>query len=155
MFQVIGSFFILLAAWLLTSGPDILEKPEEAYRIILVLGIGFIFLFSIFPLYSWVLMVSQDSHPYAGVFVFSMIFGGYTLFLISILNTYSWLFENTDIHATIRFIGVIMVATGGGWAAFQRDLGRLLGYAVVIEVGYALLSIGVHGYHPPLCDVSS
>jgi len=143
VFQVIGSLFILLAAWLLSSGPEILEKPEDVYRAILFLSLGFIFLFSIFPLYAWVIMVSQDSHPFAAAFVFSMIFGGYTLFLISILNTYSWLFENSDMGAVIRFIGVLMVATGGGWAAFQRDLGRILGYAVVIEVGYALLSIGV------------
>ena len=36
-----------------------------------------------------------------------------------------------------------MVVSGGAWAAFERHLGRLIGYAVVIEVGYALLSIGV------------
>jgi NADH-quinone oxidoreductase subunit N len=36
-----------------------------------------------------------------------------------------------------------MVVTGGIWAAFQKSLPRLFGYAVIIESGYALLSISL------------
>jgi NADH-quinone oxidoreductase subunit N len=36
-----------------------------------------------------------------------------------------------------------MVVTGGIWAAFQKTLPRLFGYAVIMESGFALLSISL------------
>jgi NADH-quinone oxidoreductase subunit N len=35
------------------------------------------------------------------------------------------------------------VVTGGVWAAFQQNLARLLGYAVIIESGFSLLALGI------------
>ena len=110
-------------------------------RAALVLGIGFAFLLAIFPLYTWVIMVAEDSHPYAATFVFSILFGGYTLYFLSFLAHYPWLFMAIKLLELVRIAGVLMVATGGAWVAFQRNLGRILGYALVIEVGHALLAI--------------
>jgi formate hydrogenlyase subunit 3/multisubunit Na+/H+ antiporter MnhD subunit len=143
IFQVIGLAFVLIAGWLFSANPDTTDIPADMLAATLLLGSGFLFLFSIFPLYAWVTMVVEDTHPYAAVFVFSMVFGGYSLFLLSIFSHYTWLLTVPGVFEVIRLMGVIMVATGGVWAAFQRNLGRLVGYAVVIEVGHALLSIGL------------
>ena len=35
-----------------------------------------------------------------------------------------------------------MVLTGGIWVVFQRDLGRMFGYAVILEIGRSILAIG-------------
>jgi NADH-quinone oxidoreductase subunit N len=36
-----------------------------------------------------------------------------------------------------------MVVTGGIWAAFQKNLGRLFGYIVIVESGFSLLAISL------------
>jgi NADH-quinone oxidoreductase subunit N len=36
-----------------------------------------------------------------------------------------------------------MIATAGVWAAFQKDLTRLFGYAVIVETGFSLVAISL------------
>jgi formate hydrogenlyase subunit 3/multisubunit Na+/H+ antiporter MnhD subunit len=141
IFQIIGVVMLLLAGWLLSSDVKLLADPLALMRASLVLGIGFAFLLAIFPLYTWIIMVAEDCHPYAATFVFSILFGGYTLYFLSFLSHYPWLLLAVKLPELVRFVGVLMVATGGAWAAFQRNLGRILGYALVIEIGHALLAI--------------
>ena len=142
-FQIIGLVFVLLAGWVLSDGVKLIEDPAALTRAILIFGIGFTFLFAIFPLYTWVIMIAEGSQPYAAVFIFTMVFGAYTLYFLSFLANNLWLLDAVEFLAVVRLSGVIMIASGGAWAAFQRNLGRLLGYAVVIEVGNSLLSIGL------------
>lgn len=141
IFQLIGVVMLLLAGWLLAADVRLLEDPPALTRAVLVLGIGFAFLLAIFPLYTWVIMVAEDSHPYAAIFIFSMLFGGYTLYFLSFLTHYPWLMMSIKLLEIVRIAGVLVVATGGALVAFQRNLGRILGYALVIEVGHALLAI--------------
>ncbi len=146
IFQMIGVVMVLLAGWLLAADVKLLADPPALTRAILVFGIGFSFLLAIFPLYTWVIMVAEDGHPYAVTFVLLMLFGGYTLYFLSYLSHYQWLLLAVELLTVVRIAGVLMVATGGAWVAFQRNLGRILGYAVVIEVGHALLAIGLQDW---------
>ncbi len=142
IFQLLGMTFILLGGWFL-SDSDLINDPAGVIRAVLVLGIGFVFLFAVFPMYAWVTMIAEDDHPYAAMFVLSMTFGAYTLFFLDFLDYYDWLLSTIDFYGIIRFMGILMVGTGGIWAAFQRNLGRLFGHAVVFEVGNSLLAIGI------------
>jgi formate hydrogenlyase subunit 3/multisubunit Na+/H+ antiporter MnhD subunit len=72
-----------------------------------------------------------------------MVFGISTIFFLEFLARYTWLQEVVNIGMILRIIGVLMVASAGIWVFFQRNLGRILGYAMVIEVGYSLLSISL------------
>jgi formate hydrogenlyase subunit 3/multisubunit Na+/H+ antiporter MnhD subunit len=53
------------------------------------------------------------------------------------MGEYPWLLD----LQVLLLMGVLMVVTGGLWAAFQRDIGRILGYAIIIELGHSLLAI--------------
>ncbi len=37
-----------------------------------------------------------------------------------------------------------MIVTGGIFAAFQKDLKRIFGYAVILESGFAIVALGLH-----------
>jgi NADH-quinone oxidoreductase subunit N len=138
-FQSLGVPFILLAGRFLTGiDTDTLDE-QTILRAVILLGFGFAFLLAIFPLNTWIPLLAEEAHPYSAAFVFSTIPGVVTLFALSFLDRYPWLLQ-LDV---LQFVGVLMVATGGLWAAFQRHLGRLLGYAVIIGIGQSILAIGV------------
>ena len=79
----------------------------------------------------------EQINPYEAVFVLSILPTTVISILLRFIDQYPWLLD----FNVILFIGILMVFTGGLWAAFQRDLGRLLGYAMIIEIGKSLLAI--------------
>ena len=141
--QILGVQFVLFSGKLIAEVASASDNPTGATRAVLIFGIGFIFLFAVFPLYVWIPRILENSYPYSAVFVFSMSFGINTIFFLEFLTRIPWLPGFVDISNVLRFVGTLLVASGGVWAVFQKHLGRILGYAIVIEVGYALLSISI------------
>lgn len=143
IFQTFGMPFILLTGWLLAgveSSPGDLELVVYATTL---LGFGFIFLLGIFPFHSWVPMLAEETHPYSAAFIFYFLPFMVTLFGLNFLDQYAWLRQSTDLFELLRIGGVIMMLVGGGWAALQQHMGRILGFAILIGTGASLLAISV------------
>ncbi|MBN1665977.1 MAG: hypothetical protein JW862_02775 [Anaerolineales bacterium] len=138
-FQMLGIPFLLFAGWLLRGAEGASVESEVALRAAILIAAGFAFWLAIFPLYSWIPMLAEGVHPYLAAFTLSTIPGVIMLLFLGFLNRYP-LLQNAD---TLQLIGVLMVATGGFWAAFQRHLGRLLGYAVILSIGHAILAVSL------------
>ncbi len=140
IFQTIGVIILLFAG---AFNLEVIGEPSLSRLPELLLGLGFAVLFSIFPLYFWIPMVLDDSHPYAVVSYISIHYGVIILFLLEYFQLNLWLFSKLDFFDGLRFAGVVLIATAGAWAAFQRHLGRILGFAIGIEIGYSLVTIGL------------
>jgi multicomponent Na+:H+ antiporter subunit D len=143
-YQLIGIAFVLFAGGMMENSPITLENNQGVKSIILVFGIGFLFIFSIFPLFTWIVKISEDAHPYTVSYIVLMLYGGYAIHFSSLLNEYQWMMEFFDVTGGILFAGTIMVISGGIFAAFETNLGRMLGYAIVMELGYVLLAISIN-----------
>jgi NADH:ubiquinone oxidoreductase subunit 2 (subunit N) len=129
--------FMLLAGWLLSNMGNDVSNPGDFLPVAVFLGIGFVFLLAIFPLNTWIPMLMESVNPYSAAFLITIFPFVVIGLLRRFLGRYPWLLDS-DVILTL---GIIMVITGGLWAAFQRDLGRFLGYAVIIEIGRFLLAI--------------
>jgi formate hydrogenlyase subunit 3/multisubunit Na+/H+ antiporter MnhD subunit len=143
VFQVIGMTFLLLAGWSISAGVDILEQPNAVQRSLSLFGAGFSFLFAVFPLHTWITKLSEDQHPFGVIFVVGSFLGGYSFLFMSLLENYSWLFEWENIQEVIRYAGALVVISAGFGAAFHRSMGRLFGFAVLVEIGHSLLTISL------------
>lgn len=143
VYQTLAMPFILLAGFLLSgveAGPADVALIAQAA---LMLGLGFAFLLSIFPLYAWIPLLAEEALPYSlGLILivfptFSLVFG------LSFLDRYSWLREAPSLPLILRFAGLLMMVSAGIWAAFQRHAGRLFAYAAVAETGISLLALSL------------
>ncbi len=135
-----GLPFMLVGGWLLSELKPSTSDLKTLYSVLIFLGMGFAFLLAIFPLNFWIPMLTERNHPYSAAFLFSMLPMIVIFFLMRFIGLYPWLLD----LEIIQFLGLLMVITGGLWAAFQRDLGRMLGYAVIIEIGQSILAVSQH-----------
>ena len=140
---------MLITGWFLSGLQTGMADPQEVMMTIVFLGLGFGFTLAIFPLYSWIPMLAEEDDPFLSGYIFLMLPTVILFFLLSYVDQYSWLRESLDLPKILQVAGLIMIVTGGLWSAFQRDLGRMLGYAVIVENGFAVLAVGlmtIRGY---------
>lgn len=143
IYQTLAMPFILLAGWLLAgveASPGDLSLAAQSAS---MLGLGFAFLLAIFPLYNWIPMLIEDSHPFTVGFLLWILPTITLIFLTGFLDRYSWIRSSPQLILALRAAGLLMIATGGLWAAFQRHLGRIMAFGSITETGFSLLALSL------------
>ncbi len=142
IFQTLALPLILFAGYSATAVSGDPTNNRLLLQAVLLLSLGFGLWMAAFPFYTWIPLLASEGHPYVVGFLLSMLSMVFTLLGLDFLNEFAWLREFTGIYHGMRILGTLMVLTGGVWAVFQQDLGRLFGYAIILENGFTLLSIG-------------
>jgi NADH-quinone oxidoreductase subunit N len=145
LFQTIAMPFILFSGWLLAG---VEANPGDLIlvgRSAILLGLGFALLLAAFPFYTWIPLLSEEAHPYIAGFIL-WIMPTVTLFFgIGFLDRYAWLRDAAVLPDILTTVGIVMIFSGGLFSAFQRHLGRIMGYSVMMETGFSLVSLGLGG----------
>ncbi len=143
IYQTLAMPFILLAGWMLAgveASPGDLALAAESAS---MLGLGFAFLLAIFPLYTWVPMLAEETSPYSLSFLLWLIPTVTIIFGAGFLDRYSWLRSSEQLTIALRLAGLIMLVTGGLFAAFQRNLLRIMTYGAIAETGFSILALSL------------
>ena len=126
IYQTLAMPFILFSGWLLSgveaSPGDIALAAQSAS----MLGMGFAFLLAIFPFYSWIPMLMEETSPFIVGFLLWLLPTITIIFGAGFLDRYSWLRSSPQLATILQSVGLIMIVTGGLWAATQRHLGRIM-----------------------------
>ncbi|MEN4011052.1 MAG: proton-conducting transporter membrane subunit [Bellilinea sp.] len=144
IFQTLGMPFVLFAGWVFGSGDAAQINAELLIRAALMLGLGFALWLAIFPFFSWVPQLVNETHPFAAAFVLSFVPVSILMLGLDFVSGFGWLRSSQQLFDVLRIAGILMITTGGIWAASQDQLPRLLGFAVIFETGFALLAIGLN-----------
>ncbi|MBN2386739.1 MAG: hypothetical protein JXB85_06930 [Anaerolineales bacterium] len=145
IFQTMAMPFILFSGWLLAGIEADPGNLALVLRAGILLGLGFLFLLGIFPFHTWIPLLTREAMPYAIGFVLWMFTTSALLFGAGFVDRYTWLRTTPALVNILTLAGTLMVASGGLLAAFQNHLGRMLGYAVIVEIGFSLLALSLGG----------
>ena len=143
VFQTMAVPVILLAGW--AAGQVEANPPGTRWVIeaAIFLALGFSIWLAVFPFHTWVPLLAQDTAPYIFGFLLGLLPVGILFIFLGFLDSYTWMRTSPLILEGLRLAGGLMILTSGIWAAFQNDMSRLLGYAILITNGFAMLSIGL------------
>jgi formate hydrogenlyase subunit 3/multisubunit Na+/H+ antiporter MnhD subunit len=131
---------LLVAAWLVDqAGQDL------ARRALLPAALGFGLLLAAFPFGTWMPAIAAEAPPLVSAFVFTVGQGMALYLAISFAAAHPDLIQDATTLGVIQLAGLGMAASGGLMAAVQRDLGRLLGYAALADLGVLLLAYASAG----------
>lgn len=134
---------LLTALWLIDLHAVNPDNPALLRQAVVLLGIGFAILLAVVPFHSWVSALATDAPPIVTAFILTAINTVVILLMLNLLQSYSWLSEDPQVFRLLRLGGASMAVVGGGLALLQRNFSRLMGYAVLSDMGCTLMALGV------------
>jgi formate hydrogenlyase subunit 3/multisubunit Na+/H+ antiporter MnhD subunit len=142
-FQTIGMPFILFSGWMLAGVEANPGDVALAGQAAVIIALGFGLMLGIFPFHTWMPMLAKETHPYAAAFIFYILPVAVCLFGINFLERYTWFYASSWLLVFLRLSGFLLTIFGGFLAFFEKHLGRMMGYAMMIEIGLSLLAISL------------
>jgi formate hydrogenlyase subunit 3/multisubunit Na+/H+ antiporter MnhD subunit len=142
-FQTLGIPILLISGWLVVNVELNPIDVNLALRTAILLAIGFALVMAVFPFNTWLPILTGETNPYSTAFIYYSLTGIVILFGVTLLERFNWLQSAPNLFLTLSIVGVIMVTTSGVWSAFQRNLGRIFGYGMAIEIGLSLIIIAL------------
>ena len=107
-----------------------------------LLGLSFAILLGAVPFQAWLSTVATDGSPPVVTFLFTVNMGAVWFMLLAYLESYAWLGRQEMFGPLFTTVGLLMMIIGGSLAAAQRRLGRLIGYATLVDNGAMFLALG-------------
>jgi formate hydrogenlyase subunit 3/multisubunit Na+/H+ antiporter MnhD subunit len=141
-FMIIAVPLFLTAAWVLdqySQSPDAVNLAQTATALLLF---GLALWLAVVPFHSWLPGVSSESPPLSSAFVLGVINVAAWFLLLDMISEIKLLNSSPVVFNILRLAGIITALAGGALAFAQRDFGRIMGYAVLADVGVALVALG-------------
>ncbi|MGC9396035.1 MAG: proton-conducting transporter membrane subunit [Anaerolineae bacterium] len=107
-----------------------------------LLGLSFAILLGAVPFQAWLSTVATDGSPPVVTFLFTVNMGAVWFMLLAYLESYAWLGQQALFGPLFTTVGLLMMIIGGSLAAAQRRLGRLIGYATLVDNGAMFMALG-------------
>lgn len=135
--------FFLLASWRVDLYREDVENAVYLGQAALFLGLGMSVWLAVVPLHGWLTGTGAEAPPVAAALVLT----GFPLLglvtLLQLLREATWFTWHEQVGPLLLMAGLISAATGGLFAALQRGLRPLLGYAALFDMGCLLIAVSL------------
>lgn len=108
----------------------------------ILLGLSFAILLGAVPFQAWLSTIATDGSPPVVTFIFTVNMGAAWFMLLAYLESYAWLEQQAVFGPLFTIVGLLMMIIGGALAASQRRLGRMIGYATLVDNGAMFMALG-------------
>jgi NADH:ubiquinone oxidoreductase subunit 2 (subunit N) len=138
---VVALASLLLANRFIALYPLTPERTTLIQFAVVFLCLGFGLYFSLAPFHFWVGPMTDDAPlpTAAAVLALGQPIGLWLLF--KLLNQTLWLSDKSNLFELMGLGGAATIIVGGLMAAVERRGGRMLGYAAIFTLGFALLDL--------------
>jgi NADH-quinone oxidoreductase subunit N len=143
IFQSLAVPIILFAGWF-AAGVD--SNPGNQQLILLAvifIGLGVAFWLAVFPFYTWIPLLLEETNLYSGVVVISLLNNISLLTLLNFVDSFGWLRTFSYFPEILHLVGAIMAFVAGLMALFEKRLTRLLGFSIILETGISLVTLSI------------
>jgi len=106
---------------------------------------GFAILLGIPPFHTWIVTVADEAPPAVAASMLSGYHGILLFLLLDLLQRFEWLTAQPYLTGLWTVGGLLLIGVGGGMALIQRRLGKLMGYAALVDIGGMLLALEIAG----------
>lgn len=132
---------LLLAGWQIDFAMKSTGIIMDARRLAMFAGVGFALWLGLFPFHGWVTAIASDSPPIVASFTLWSFPTTAMLVLLRLVGRHEWLVANPEVASVMLWGGAITALVGGLFAAPQRSLGLMMGYAAMYDMGCAVVAM--------------
>ena len=143
-FMILAVPIFLATSWVLdqfSQSPDAVNLAETATALFLF---GLTLWLAAVPFHSWVPGVASEAPPLSSAFVLGIINVAAFFLMLDMLSEIKLFSDSATVFTVLRLVGLVTALVGGALAFAQRDFGRIMGYAVLADVGVALVALSTH-----------
>jgi formate hydrogenlyase subunit 3/multisubunit Na+/H+ antiporter MnhD subunit len=133
---------LMISHWLLDSYAVIPDQPGLLQAAMVAIGLSFALMLGMTPFHAWVPAVGADGAPLTAAFLYTATSGTVWFLLMDYLQTYPWLTEFAQWHTLLPTVGAATAVVGGLLGTTRRSAGTLMGYAVMVDTGMAVVALG-------------
>jgi NADH-quinone oxidoreductase subunit N len=144
IFQSLAMPIMLAAGWVLSAVEANPSEPTLILQALGLIGLGFAFWLAIFPFNFWMPQLAGEKSPFLVGFVLLLFNSAILILVMRFLDGFVWLRDDTRIFLVLRYLGVLMVASGSLLFLIEMDRKKTLSYLVSFQTGLALLALSIN-----------
>ncbi|MEE4194191.1 MAG: proton-conducting transporter membrane subunit [Anaerolineae bacterium] len=141
IFVTLSIPLLLLGGWAADAVASNPIDTEMIDRAVVFMVLGYSLMIGVFPFFFWMPQISENTRPVRANFVLSILSFSFLYLLFSIGDAGSWLRSDEVVLRWIQVMGLLMIAVGGVWAAFQSNISRYFAFGLIIDNGFGFLAM--------------
>lgn len=134
---------LMISHWLLDNYALIPDQTGMLQAAMVAIGLSFGLMLGLTPFHAWVPAVGSDGAPLTAAFLYTATSSAVWFLLMDYLQTYPWLTEFAQWRTLLPAVGAATAAVGGLLGTTRRSAGTLMGYAVMVDTGMAVVALGL------------